>query len=261
MQDARRMTKKMVSLAVAGLLFSAAGPVQAADAPLIISGSTTFQKRILEPVKEELEKKTGTKIEIRGVGTIMGLKELIKGEAAAAMISAPLDIAFLETGVPEEGTYQEHVISKDVLVPIVHPSNPVQALSLEQLAGIYSGKITNWKSVGGPNKQIAVMIPPRSSGTRKFLQETVMNSASFAAGAFTAVTTREEIDLVAQAPIGIGFLSEGLVKLSQGKVKVKVVKTKPVTRQLSIVTKGEPSKALLAVIAFLKSPAAKKYFK
>ena len=86
-----------------------------------------------------------------------------------------------------------------------------------------------------------------------------MNGGDFAGSAFTAVTTREVIDLVAKSPIAIGVLSEGFVKMNPGKVKV--VKIKPITRQLSIVTKGEPSRELLAVITFLKSAAAKKYFK
>ena len=251
--------KKLHCVALITLLFVLASSSRAAAGPLVISGSTTFQKRILEPAQAALEKKTGTKIEMRCVGTIKGLKELIKGEAAGAMISAPLDIAFRETGVPEEGTYQEHVILKDVMVPIVHPGNPVKSLTWKQLADINSGKIANWKTVGGPDERIAVVVPPKSSGTRKFLQETVMNGGDFAGTAFTAVTTREEIELVAESPIAIGVLSEGFVKMNSGKVKV--VKIKPITRQLSIVTKGEPSQELLAVLNFLKSAAAKKYFK
>jgi phosphate transport system substrate-binding protein len=148
---------------------------------------------------------------------------------------------------------------KDVVVPIVHLKNPVKNLTWEQLADINSGKIANWKAVGGPDERIVVVVPPRSSGTRAFLQDTVMNRANFAGGAFTAVTTREEIDLVSQSPIAIGVLSEGFVKMSPGKVKV--VKTRPITRQLSIVTKGEPSKEILAIITFLRSAAAKKHFK
>ncbi len=253
------MMKKPICISFVALLFAMGSSARAAEGPLIMSGSTTFQKRILEPAQTALEKKTGTKLEIRGVGTIKGLKDLIKGEAAAAMVSAPLDIAFRETGVPEEGTYQEHVILKDVMVPIIHPKNPVKTLTLQQLADISSGKIANWKTVGGPDQRIVVVVPPKSSGTRKFLQETVMNSGDFAGSAFTAVTTREVIDLVAQSPIAIGVISKGFVKMNPGKVKV--VKIKPITRQLSIVTKGKPSRELLAVINFLKSASAKKYFK
>ncbi len=253
------LVKKRDCIAFVLLLLVMGSVALAANGSLIISGSTTFQKRILEPGLAAIEKKTGTKLEIRGVGTIQGLRELIKGEAAAAMVSAPLDIAFQETGVPDEGTFQEHVILKDVMVPVVHPQNPVKSLTWEQLADIMSGKIINWKSVGGPDQRIVVIVSPRSSGTRKFLQETVMNGSDFEKSAFTAVTTREVIDLVAESPLAIGVLSEGFVKMSPGKVKV--VKTKPIARQLSIITKGEPSREILAIINFLKSPAAKKYFK
>jgi phosphate transport system substrate-binding protein len=251
--------KRIPSLVLLAALCLAGRSFAAPAGPLVISGSTTFQKRILEPAQAAVEKKTGARLELRCVGTIKGLKELIKGEAAAAMISAPLDVAFRETGVPEEGTYQEHVIMKDVLVPIVHPKNPVKALTWEQLADINSGKITNWKAVGGPDERIALVVPPRSSGTRKFLQETLLNGGAFADSAFVAVTTREELELVGKSPIAIGLLSEGFVKMNPGAVKV--VKTRPIARQLSIVTRGEPSRALLAVIAFLRSPAGKKYFK
>lgn len=251
--------RKLKCAVLITLLFLMGGSVRAAADPLVISGSTTFQKRILEPAQAALEKKTGTRIELRCVGTIKGLKELIKGEASAAMISTPLDVAFRETGVPGEGTYQEHVILKDVMVPIVHLKNPVKNLTWEQIADINSGKIANWKAVGGPDERIVVVVPPRTSGTRTFLQDSVMNRANFAGGAFTAVTTREEIDLVSQSPIAIGVLSEGFVKMNPGKVKV--VKTRPIVRQLSIVTKGEPSKEILAIITFLRSAAAKKHFK
>ena len=251
--------KKLNCVALITLLFVMGSSCRAEAGPLVIAGSTTFQKRLLEPTQAALEKKTGTKLEMRCVGTINGLKELIKGEAAVAMISVPLDIAFQETGVPEEGTYQEHVVFKDVMVPIVHPKNPVKTLTWEQLADINSGKITNWKTVGGPDERIMVIVPPKSSGTRKFLQETVMNRADFIPTAFMVVTAREEIDLVSQSPIAIGVLSEGFVKMNPGKVKA--LKIKPITRQLSMVTKGEPSRELLAVINFLKSAAAKKYFK
>lgn len=247
-------------LVAAALVFAMGGQLPAAAGPIVISGSTTFQKRILEPVQGALEKKTGVSIELRGVGSIKGLKDLIRGEAAAAMVSVPLDTAFRETGVPEEGTYREHIILKDIVVPIVHPMNRVKSLTLEQLADINSGKIDNWKSVGGTNDRIALVVPPRGSGTRAFLQETVLNGVEFTGSAFTAVTTREEIDLVARSSIAIGALSQGFVSLNPGKVKIVKMK-KPIVRQLSIVTRGDPSPELLAVINYLKSAEAKKRFK
>lgn len=245
--------------AVASLVFISASALPATAEPLVFSGSTTVQKRILEPAKAAIEKKTGVSIEIKGSGTIKGMRDLIRDEASAAMLSTPLDMVSREAGLPGEETYEEHVIMKDVIVPIVHPMNPVKTLTLEQLADINAGRITNWKEVGGRDQRIVVVAPPRSSGTRLFLQERVMNGSDFASKAFVAITTQEEIDLIARSSIAIGALSKGFVKLHPGRVKV--VKTPPIVRQLSIATKGEPSDELLAVIKYLKSSQAKKYFK
>ena len=230
----------------------------AAGDELILSGSSTVQKRVLEPAQKALEKKTKAKVQIVGIGSIKGIAALIQGEATAALVSCPLDVAFRETGVPSEGTYQEHVIMKDTIVAVVHPGNPVKTLTWEQLAGINTGKIANWKEVGGKDERIVVVAAPRGAGTRAVMRDVVMQGRDYADAAYTTVTTREAVDIVSKSPIAIGTVSEGFVKMSNGKVKV--LKMKPVTRELSIVTKNDITPALAAVIKFLKSPEAKKLF-
>jgi phosphate transport system substrate-binding protein len=152
----------------------------AAAGQVLLSGSTTFQKRVLEPSQKQMEKKTGVSCQVTAAGTVRGLKDLMKGEASAAIIACPLDTALLETGIPPEGTYQEHVIMQDKIVAIVNASNKVKGLTLSQLAGIHSGKIANWKDVGGPDDRIVVVVPPASSGTRAFIKDTLMKGAAIA---------------------------------------------------------------------------------
>jgi phosphate transport system substrate-binding protein len=240
------------------ILLAMAGQTAFAD-PLLLSGSSTMQKLVLEPAQKVLEKKTGVMIECSGTGSINGVKALMKKEVAAAVISCPLDLVLPETGIPTEGTYQEHVIHQDTIVAIVHPGNKVKSLTLAQLAGIHSGKITNWKEVGGPDDRIVVVVPPQSSGTRAYIRDAVMQGAAFIGNAYVTVTDREAIDIVAKSPIAIAMLSDGFVRMGGGKVKT--VKTPPLKRQLSIVTRDDPSPALKSVIAFLKSKEAKKLFR
>lgn len=246
-------------LTIAVMLLALAGPRPACADPLLLSGSSTMQKLIFEPAQKALEKKTGVMIDCSGPGSINGVKALMKKEVAAALISCPLDLVFPETGIPTEGTYQEHVIRQDTVVAIVHPSNKVKGLTLAQLAGIHSGKITNWKDVGGPDDRIVVVAPPQSSGTRAFIRDAFMQGAAFVGNAYVTVTDREAMDIVAKSPIAIAMLSDGFVRMN-GK-KVKTVKTPPLKRQLSIVTRDDPSPALRSVIAFLKSREAKKLFR
>jgi phosphate transport system substrate-binding protein len=244
---------------LAAILLVLIGPFSVLAGPLLLSGSSTVQKLIIEPAQQALEKKTGVMIDSTGPGTIHGVRALMKGEVAAALASCPLDVAFRETGIPTEGTYREHVIQQDTVVVIVNPGNKVKGLSPAQLAGILTGAITTWKDVGGSNDRIVVVTPPPSSGTRAFVKDAVMQGADFATNAYVTVTDREAIDIVAQSPISLGILSEGFVRMNKGKVKV--VKTPPLKRQLSVITRDEPSPELKAVIAFLQSKEAKKLFR
>jgi phosphate transport system substrate-binding protein len=241
------------------MMLALIAPRPAIAEQLLLSGSSTMQKLVLEPAQKVLEKKTGVMIDCSGPGSINGVKALMKGEVAAALIFCPLDLVFPETGIPTEGTYQEHVIHQDSVVAIVNPGNQVKGLTLAQLAGIHSGKITNWKDVGGPDSRIVVVVPPQASGTRAFIRDAVLQGAAFAESAYVTVTDREAIDIVAKSPIAIAMLSDGFVRMGNGKVKT--VKTPPLKRQLSIVTRDDPSPALKAVIAFLKSKDAKKLFR
>ena len=247
------------TIIIAILSLALAGSQPALAGPILLSGSSTVQKVVLEPAQRSLEKKTGVMIDITGPGTMNGVKALMKGEIAAALASCPLDLVFPETGLPTEGTYQEHVIHQDAVVAIVHPGNKVKALTQAQLAGIHSGKITNWKDVGGTNDRIVVVVPPPSSGTRAYVRDAVMQGAAFVANAYVTVTDREAIDIVAKSPIAIAMLSDGFVRSGNGKVKT--VKPPPLKRQLSIITKDAPSPALKAVIEFLRSKEAKKLYR
>src|SRR3990172_7967162 len=172
-----------VGALLAALLLLGSGPgghgAFAAE-QIVISGSSTVQKRILEPVQKALEKKTGAKLQISGVGTIKGMGALIKGEAEAAMASCTLDEAFHETGLPSEGTYLEHVIMKDGIVAFVHPTNPVKSLTWEQFSDINTRKIKNWKDVGGRDERIVVVAPPRSAGHRAAICGAVMQGKDYA---------------------------------------------------------------------------------
>jgi phosphate transport system substrate-binding protein len=253
------LSMKKDFISVFALLALLASSVTASAGPLLFSGSSTAQKRIFEPAQKVLEKKTGVMIDVLGAGTIRGIRDLMAGSAGAAIADCPLALAFQETGIPTEGTYQEHPLMQDAIVAIVHPSNKVRKLTADQLADIHIGKITNWKEVGGPNDRIVVVAPSASSGTRAVIRDSLLGGADIVASAYVTVTDREAIDIVAKSPIAVALLSQGFVKMN-GK-NVKVVHAPPLKRQLSIITRNEPSEDLKKVIKFLQSKEAKKLFK
>lgn len=229
-----------------------------------LHGSTTVQKRIMEPGKEALEKATGIKLELVGNGTGNGLEDLVKGKCDAGMASEELADAVSSmkaaTGLEAPADLKPNVITSDIIKVIVHPSNSVTKLSKEQLKGLHTGKITNWKEVGGSDMPVIVVTSHLGSATKKVFQKMIMDGEPYVVGAIEVETTRKEIDNVAEFPEGIGAVSHGFINLPGNKEKVKIVETQEISRPLMLITKGEPSPSVRKVLDFFNGEG-KKYIK
>ncbi|MEO9895243.1 MAG: phosphate ABC transporter substrate-binding/OmpA family protein [Paracoccaceae bacterium] len=104
---------------------------------------------------------------------------------------------------------QEHIIAVDSLVVITHPENPIQTLSMEQLGDIYSGKITNWSQVGGPNLKIKVIGRQQGSGTSAIFYGRILGEAdewTLASDITVAENNNEAAALVNEDAAAIGFV-------------------------------------------------------
>ena len=232
-----------------------------------IWGSTTCQKRFLEPGNTALKSATGVDVKVMGVGTGKGLIALLEGKAAASASSSPLESAIKsaqksakkqrkQVVIPDD--LQFHEVSKDVIVPIVHRDNPVTALTWQQLKDIHTGKVKNWQEVGGADLPIRVVTSHEGSATRAVFQKQVMKKEPYVGNAVKVRSTRIEINEVSKYKGAIGAVSEGFFKLNPGKAKM--IETDTIARPLALITLGEPSPAMQKVIAFYRSEEAKKYF-
>ena len=258
-----KQNRKVVAvLAVVGLVTGFAGVAGAETVRL--HGSTTVQKRIMEPGKDALKKVTGIDIELVGNGTGNGLEDLVAGKCDASMASEELADAVESmksaSGKQASGDLKANVITSDVIKVIVNPGNPVNKLSKEQLKGLHTGKIDNWKAAGGDDTPVIVVTSHLGSATRKVFQKTIMDNEKYVDGAIEVKTTREEVDNVGQLPEAIGAVSMGFVNLPGNKEKVKVVETQEISRPLMLITKGEPSPGVKKVLDFFRGEG-KKYIK
>ncbi len=236
-------------------------------AEVLLWGSTTCQKRFLEPGKEALNNATGVNIKVFGVGTGKGMLALFEGKTNVAISSNTLDESVKsaqkvrkKTGkepveVPEGLQY--HEITKDVIVPIVHKENTVNKLSWEQLADLNTGKITNWKDVGGPDMSVQVVTSHAGSSTKAVFRKMVMKKAEYDAGAIEVKSTRLEINKVSKNKGGVGAVSSGFHTLNPGKTKV--VETNTIQRPLGLVTIGDPAPDVQKIIDFFRSAEGKKH--
>src|SRR5208337_4260363 len=150
-------------VAVCTMLFLVAGWAQAGD--LTINGSTTVLP-IAQKVAEAYMKANPTvKISVSGGGSGNGIKALIDGTTDIADSSRFIKDEEVKAAV-EKGTYPvPFAVAYDSIIPIVHPSNPVKNLTVDQLKAIYAGEVKNWKEVGGLDKELVIVSRDTSSGT------------------------------------------------------------------------------------------------
>jgi phosphate transport system substrate-binding protein len=252
-----------MSLAL-GLVLSLA--FAASAEPVGLWGSTTCQKRFLEPGAEALKAATGVEIKVFGVGTGKGMLALFEGKTKVAISSNTLEESIQsaqkvlkEEGKPEiavPADLQFHIITEDIIVPIVNAKNPVTELTWAQLADLNTGKVTNWKDVGGPDLPVEIVTSHAGSSTKAVFQAMVMKKAEYAATATQVTSTRLEINEVSAKPGGIGAVSAGFFNLSPGNAKI--VKSDEIKRPLALVTIGAPTPEVQKIIDFFRSEEGKK---
>jgi phosphate transport system substrate-binding protein len=244
-----------LGLAAAVALVGAATPARADQVRL--HGATTVIDRLLNPYKDAVQASTGHTLEIVGNATGKGLVDLHEGRTDAALSSEPIEIAVAAAAVAgkqvDRSKLQFSIVMHDEIVFIVHPSNPVTSLTWEQIRDIQTGKIKNWKAVGGTDQPITVFADTPTGGTRAMIKTIVMGGQDFGPSTVSLTAVKKVADMVAADPTGFGGLGKGFVDS-----RSRVVETKKLERPLGFVTIGAPSPAVKAVIDAYKAQVAKK---
>lgn len=152
------------------------------------------------------KKNEGSGISVIGGGSGVGISALLSNTTDIAQSSRKMKIdekmKIQETGK----SVKEVVIAYDALSVIVNPSNPVSKLTREQLEAIFTGKINNWKQVGGPDLKIIVYSRETSSGTYEFFKEIVLKKKNFASNALLMAATGAIVQSVSQTKGAIGYI-------------------------------------------------------
>ncbi|MBU4525105.1 MAG: substrate-binding domain-containing protein [Desulfomicrobium sp.] len=147
-------------------------------------------------------------IQIEGRGTASGFSALKDGTSDVAMATQRLSMADAKIFGPGVITAQSELrLGMDAVSVVVHKDNPVPALTLEQVGGIFAGEISNWDQVGGPSAPIKIFILHENFGTRRFVEDFFMRGKSFAASAQVVDAHDLLPELVSQDPWAIGFCS------------------------------------------------------
>ena len=175
---------------------------------VVIKGSTTVLP-IAQKATEVFYKKTKIPVSLSGTGSGDGIKSLIDGTCDIANSSREIKKEEIELASSKGIKIKEITIAYDMIVPIVHPSNKVNNLSIEQLKAIYDGSITNWKEVGGNDEKIVVISRDSSSGTFEVWESKVMNKTEVRADALLQASNGAVLTAVANNKNTIGYIGFG----------------------------------------------------
>src|SRR5256885_7118929 len=208
-----------MSLAAATL-----GVVASASAGSItVKGSDTLVILAKKWAEVYMSKHPETKIQVTGGGSGIGFAALQNNTTDIADASRPIKAAEKAACIKAFGkTPREYKVALDGLSVYVHADNSINELSIEQLGKIFTGKVTNWKDVGGSDAPITVYSRENSSGTYEFFKEHILKGQDFVSSAQTMPGTAALLQNVSRAKAGIGTAGRAY---GRGAKALKIKKT------------------------------------
>ena len=178
-----------------------------------IKGSDTVLPLSQKEAESYMKANPSQTVTVTGGGSGVGIAALLEGTTDIAQSSRL--IKFDEKQKLQEGgkVAKEVTIAWDAIAIVVHPGNKVANLTREQLEGIFTGKITNWKAVGGDDMKIVPYSRETSSGTYEFFKESVLKNKNYMSGIMSMPATGAIVQSISQTKGGIGYI--GLAYLSK----------------------------------------------
>ena len=267
-----------VGLAVLVATAMLVGCARPSDSGIQIKGSDTMAN-VSQAWAEEFVRWTGIEVAVTGGGSGVGIASMLTGTCDIAQSSRPMEAEELELAAEKGLSPQETLVGLDGIAVVVHPDNPVSELTLDQLADIFTGRITNWNQIGGHDSKILLLSREVNSGTHVYFKEHVLrrgdktSTEEFASSALLQPSSQTIADEVAQNDQAIGYYGMGY--LSPGQKAIAVAETadgpyvKPlpenvvngtysISRPLLLYTNGEPTGNVKAYIDFVLSPEGQK---
>ena len=175
-------------------------------ADITVKGSDTLVILAQKWAEVYMAAKPGVKIQVTGGGTGTGFAALQNQQTDLCNASRPIRAKEIETCIKAFGKRpKEYKVALDGLSVYVNEQNPITELSVEQIALIFTGRIRNWKELGGADAPIILYSRENSSGTYEFFKEHVLEGKDFAANAQTMPGTAAVLQSVAKEKHGIGY--------------------------------------------------------
>jgi phosphate transport system substrate-binding protein len=245
-------------------------PLAAQAEEIKITGSTTVLPIAQKTAELFMKKKPEARISVAGTGSGDGVKAIIDGTADIGDSSRDMKDKEISLAKEKGVNPVKTEVALDCIVPVVHPSNPIKALTIDQLSDIYTGKVKNWKDIGGEDKTIVVISRDSSSGTFEVWNEKVLHEQRVRPDAQLQASNGAVAQAVAGNKFAIGYVGIGYVNDKLKALTVNGVtasadtarnKTYPVARGLYMFTGGQPKGVVKEYLDFVLGPEGQEAVK
>jgi phosphate transport system substrate-binding protein len=242
-------------------------------------GSDTMVNLALAWAEQYQASHPETRISVTGGGSGTGIAALMNRTVDIANASRSIKAEEKATAEKNGVDPVEIVVARDAIAVIVHPDNPVNRLTLQQVADIYSGKINNWSQVGGEDRPIVRLSRETNSGTHVYFLERVLrmgdskNKTLFSSDTLLLPSSEGITAEASDNPNAIGYDGLGYITphvkvlaISEGEGKPYVLpsvasvddKSYPIARDLYMYTDGQASGTIKAYLDWIMTPEAQK---
>jgi phosphate transport system substrate-binding protein len=214
-------------------------------------------------------------VAVTGGGSGTGIAALLSNTCDIAELSRELNPEEIKMAKQKGFEPKQITVALDGLAVVVHPANPISRLTIDQLAAIFSGSVSNWQEIGGANLPIVVLSREVNSGTHVYFKEHVLrrnrkdSQVEFAANALMLPSSQAIADEVAQNPGAIGYYGMGYISAKEKALAIAkdanstyvqptienvISNAYPISRPLLMVTRGQPTGLVARFIDFVLSP-------
>ena len=244
-----------------------------------IKGSDTIVNAAQKVAEEFMKEYPHIFVAITGGGSGVGIASLINKTCDVATASREMKAKEIEMANKRDVYPKEFVVAYDGVAVIVNNDNPINKLTINDLHNIYTGKVTNWKELGGKDLPIVTLSREVSSGTHMYFKEEVVqlgkkgNTEEFSTGTLLLTSSQAIVEEVvnnesAIGYLGMGYISDRIKPLMISKndefyppdVENVLKKTYPLSRPLYFYTNGEPEGVTKLFMDFTLSPKGQLQF-
>ena len=245
--------RRLAALLLGGALLMtvAAGAARAADdkTTVTMDGSTTVGPIAKAFAEYYMKHNAGVTVTVSESGSGNGAKGLINSTCDIGNMSRFMSDKEFKAAAEKGVMPVAHVVAMDGLAVIVHPSNPVRGLTVEQVRDIYTGKMTSWKDLGGPDQNIVIISRDTNSGTYETFETMVLAKQKIDpraeyVGSNGAVRARVQATATAIGYVGLGFVDRTVKAVTVNDIpatpKTVAAGVYPIARPLYMFTNGYP---------------------